>query len=163
MLEDLFQDVDRRKLAVSLALPYAAGIIGGFLTQTTVNTWYPTLVKPWFNPPDILFRIVWPVLYTLMGIALYDVWNRGLESRTGRVAVYLFGLQLFLNAAWSGAFFTLKSPSVGLAVIVALFGTLIATVYYFYQISRRAAWLLVPYLLWTSYAVLLNASIWAMN
>ncbi len=163
MFENLRRDLDWAKLGVSLGVCYAAGIIGGIFTQMTVNTWYPGLAKPFFTPPRWLFRVVWPVLYTLMGVALYDVWRRGLDRPLVRRGVALFAVQLVLNALWSGAFFTLQSPFLGLIVIVPLWFLIAATIYYFYQVSRRAAWLLAPYLLWVGYAVALNAAIWLLN
>jgi tryptophan-rich sensory protein len=123
-----------------------------------VRTWYPTIAKPSWTPPDAVFGPVWTVLYLAMGFAAWRVWRRGPSPRTAR-ALTLFGVQLGLNAAWSPIFFALHRPAVALAVIVALDVTLVATLAAFRRVDRVAALLLAPYLLWCLFATALNAAI----
>ena len=139
------------------------GLLAGWVTSTSVTTWYPTLAKPGFTPPNWLFAPVWTVLYAMMGVAAALVWDRGGERSAVRQALWLFGGQLALNAGWSFAFFGAQSPTLGLTVIVALWGLLALTTERFFRLRAAAGWLLVPYLLWVSYALALNAAIWWLN
>lgn len=141
----------------------AVGLSAGWITQTSVTTWYPTLAKPSFTPPGWVFAPVWTLLYALMGIAAFLIWRRGLHRARVRSALIAFGVQLLLNGGWSFAFFGARSAALGLVVILFLWGTLAWTVDRFFRIHRVAGWLLVPYLAWVSYALVLNASIWSMN
>ncbi len=129
----------------------------------SVATWYPTLIKPSFTPPDWLFAPVWIVLYAMMGVAAFFVGRSGMDRSAVRKALALFGGQLALNAGWSFAFFGARSPSLGLVVIVALWAVLVWTTERFFRIRAVAGWLLVPYLLWVSYAMALNVGIWLLN
>lgn len=137
-----------------------AGIIGSFFTAESVSTWYLTLEKPSFNPPSWVFAPVWTTLYALMGISAYLVFVSG--KKESRFALIVFALQLALNTLWSLAFFGLQSPLYGLIVIIALWIAIVWTIIKFYPISRNAAYLLVPYILWISFASILNYSIWAL-
>ncbi|HVO76700.1 MAG TPA: TspO/MBR family protein, partial [Candidatus Bathyarchaeia archaeon] len=110
-----------------------------------------------------VFGPVWTLLYILMGIALYLVWRKGLAARGVKIALFIFFLQLVLNAFWSFAFFGAESPLAGLVVIVALWAMIMATIASFAPVSRAAAALLIPYILWVSFATVLNASLWALN
>jgi tryptophan-rich sensory protein len=139
------------------------GLLAGWVTQTSVTTWYPTLTKPGFTPPNWLFAPVWTVLYAMMGVAAALVWDRGWERPAVRQALWLFGGQLALNAGWSFAFFGAQSPTLGLIVIFALWGLLALTMERFFRLRAAAGWLMVPYLLWVSYALALNAAIWWLN
>lgn len=141
----------------------AVGLVAGWATQTSVATWYPTLAKPGFTPPDWVFAPVWTVMYALMGIAAVLVWRCDATQTPVRTARMAFGIQLVLNGGWSFAFFGARSPGLGLIVIVLLWGTLAWTVDRFFRVRRAAGWLLVPYLVWVSYALALNAAIWEMN
>ena len=141
----------------------AVGLLAGWITQTSVTTWYPTLVKQSFTPPGWVFAPVWTVLYALMGIAAFLVWRRGLRRARVRRALMAFGAQLLLNGGWSFAFFGARSSGLGLIVILLLWGALAWTVDRFFRLHRVAGWLLVPYLAWVTYALVLNASIWGMN
>jgi tryptophan-rich sensory protein len=144
------------KLIISLALPLAAGLIGSLFTAPAIPTWYAELSKPFFGPPNWIFAPVWTTLYILMGIALYRVWAyRGL--------VTLFVIHLVFNALWSILFFGLQSPLLGLFDILLLLGLIILMTIKFYRVDRLAAYLLVPYLAWVSFATLLNFSIWWLN
>lgn len=117
--------------------------------------------RPWFFPPEIVFPVVWTTLFTLMGVALFLVWREGTENRGVRVALVAFGAQFALNIAWTPVFFGLRRPDLGLVVIVLLFVAVAATVVAFDRVDRRAAVLLVPYLVWVAFAGVLNYAIYA--
>lgn len=141
----------------------AVGVLAGWATQTSVTTWYPTLAKPSFTPPNWVFAPVWTLLYALMGLAAFLIWRCGTHHVRVRGALTAFGVQLLLNAGWSFAFFGARSPALGLVVILFLWGTLAWTLDRFFRIRPLAGWLLVPYLAWVTYALALNVSIWALN
>lgn len=124
--------------------------------------WYPALAKPAFTPPDLVFPIVWNLLYAMMAVAAWLVW-RSSGVKHGRGALTLFGLQLLLSLAWSGLFFGLKRPDLALAEIVILWVMIAVTLLAFLRHDRRAALLLVPYLAWVSFAIWLNAGVWWLN
>jgi benzodiazapine receptor len=155
--------IEAIRLAGSIVLCMLAGFIGSFFTTPKIPGWYASLEKPSFNPPSWLFGPVWTALYILMGIALYLVWRKGLAARGVKVALLVFLLQLVLNAFWSFAFFGAQSPLAGLVVIIALWATIVATIAAFAPLSRGAAVLLVPYILWVSFAAILNTSIYFLN
>jgi benzodiazapine receptor len=140
-----------------------AGIVGSVFTMPSIPTWYASLAKPWFSPPNWLFGPVWITLYLLMGISLYLVWNRGLEARGVRKALSVFGIQLALNALWSFLFFGLLSPILGLIGILVLWAAILATIILFWQIDRRAGIILIPYIIWVTIATLLNLYILLLN
>ncbi len=150
-------------IIVAVVLCEGVGGIAAWATQTAVTTWYPTLVKPSFTPPNWLFGPVWAVLYAMMGVAAGLVWGRGGPDQERRRALRLFALQLVLNGTWSFAFFWARSPTAGLVVILLLWGALAWTLYAFMRVRATAGWLLVPYLLWVSYAAALNGGIWLLN
>lgn len=161
---------DRRKTLVLLGQALGAilvceavGLLAGWATQTSVTTWYPTLIKPGFTPPNWVFAPVWILLYALMGLAAYLIWRCGLRHVRVRNALIAFGVQLVLNAGWSFAFFGARSPALGLVVILFLWGTLAWTVDRFARIRPVAGWLLMPYLAWVTYALALNVAIWVLN
>jgi len=151
------------KLLGAIALCQLAGIIGAFATMPNIPTWYASLNKPFFNPPNWIFAPVWTILYALMGIALYFVWSNGLERKEVKDGVMLFGAQLALNASWSFLFFGMQSPLLGLICIVPLWMLIVLTIRKFYSVSKTSAYLMVPYLLWGTFATLLNLSIWLLN
>jgi tryptophan-rich sensory protein len=140
-----------------------AGFVGSIFTRASVSTWYVTLNKPSFTPPSWLFGPVWISLYVLMGISAFMVWNQGLEKEEVKVALIFFGIQLILNAFWSAAFFGLRSPFAGLIVIAALWVFILLTILYFFKVSSLAGVLLLPYIVWVSFAAVLNASLFVMN
>lgn len=117
--------------------------------------------RPWFYPPEILFPIVWTLLFTLMGVALFIVWRHGTDQRSVRVAFDTFAIQFALNLAWTPVFFGLQRADLGLVVIGMLWVAIVATIVMFSRVSRIAAALLVPYLAWVSFAVVLNYAIYA--
>lgn len=149
-------------LVLWVALCLGVSGIGGAITRTSVSDWYQGLSKPSFNPPDWIFTPIWISLFILMGVAAWLVWRRTGFGR-GRIPLAAFGVQLALNLAWSGLFFGLQSVGWALAEIFALWIAILMTAIGFYRINAVAGLLLVPYLLWTSFAIALNASIWLLN
>jgi benzodiazapine receptor len=149
-------------LIVFVGVCLAVGALGGWVTAGSVKDWYPTLNKPWFNPPDWLFGPVWTVLYVMMGIAAWRVWCKAWGDRARR-PLALFALQLALNLGWSIAFFGLHAIGAAVVVIVALEAAILATMLLFRRIDALAAALLVPYALWVAFAALLNVTIWCLN
>lgn len=147
---------------VALVAPLAAGALGTIPTARSIPTWYRTLDKPRWNPPDKVFGPVWTTLYALMGVALVLVRRAG-SSRPVDRAEAVFGLQLALNLAWSFVFFGARDPRGALVVITLLWVAILATVAQFWRVRRVAALLLVPYLAWVSFASLLNAEIARRN
>jgi tryptophan-rich sensory protein len=145
-----------------IAVCFAAAGLGAAVTATSVGGWYQTLAKPTWSPPDWLFGPVWTMLYLMMAVAAWLVW-RGHGTRVARHALIWFGIQLSLNVFWSFLFFGLQRPGLGFVEIVALWISIFATSFAFLAKSRTAALLLVPYLAWTSFAVILNFAIWRMN
>lgn len=148
-------------LAVTICL--LIGFLSSFATQSSVNDWYLTLNKPSFNPPNWIFAPVWTSLYILMGVAAGIVWSKGFHHIWVKTALYHFGFQLLFNALWSIVFFGFKSPSWALLVILLLLTLIILTIKWFKVVSKTAALLLVPYLLWVLFASLLNYKIWELN
>lgn len=146
-----------------ILLCQAAGLLGAISTSSGPDSWYATLDKPPFNPPSWAFGVVWPILYTLMGIALWLVWRKGTGLASVRTALAVFFAQLLVNAVWSPVFFGLRSIVGGFVIILILIGLILATIRVFRPISDAAAWLLVPYLAWTCFAALLNGSILWLN
>jgi tryptophan-rich sensory protein len=151
------------RLIGCIALCQAAGIVGGIFTAQSVRTWYVTLQKPSFAPPNWVFGPAWITLYTLMGIALYLVWQKTDEANVPRAVFIVFGIQLLLNALWSYFFFGLRSPLLGFIEITLLWAAIVATIILLWRISSAAALLLTPYLLWVTFAAALNFSLWRMN
>ena len=147
------------KLFISIFLPFLASAIGGLFTASSVSTWYVTLNKPSFNPPSWIFGPVWTILYLLMGISLYLVWIK----KYSKPAFVVFGLQLVLNALWSILFFGLNVPLYAFIEIVFLWVAILMTIIYFYRINRTSAYLLIPYILWVSFATVLNFAIFLLN
>lgn len=140
------------------------GYISGQVTRSSVDTWFPLLEKPSFNPPNWLFFPVWATLYVLMGVAAGLVWARiDFEKDEVRNALKFFFIQLGLNAAWSLIFFGLKNPLLALIEIVLLWLMIYETWFKFKKLNKISGFLFVPYLLWVSFATILNASIWYLN
>ncbi len=148
---------------LSVLTPVVAGGVGAAATAESLRTWYPTLKKPSFNPPNWIFGPVWSTLYLLMGIAHYLVSRQSPDEAVARQAQLWYWLQLCLNALWSLLFFGRRSPLAALVEIVCLWIAIVLTILTFARISRRAALLLVPYLLWVSFAAVLNGAIWHLN
>ncbi len=151
------------KLIIAIVVCELAGIIGSIFTASAIPTWYVTLAKPALNPPSWIFGPVWTTLYALMGIAVFLVWQKGIHHKHVRKAVAVFALQLVLNTMWSIVFFNFENPGWAFVNIVAMWLAIVWTMILFYKISKPAMWLLVPYILWVSFAAYLNYSIWILN
>lgn len=151
------------KLIISILIPLIAGFIGSVFTSPAIPTWYASLARPSFNPPNGVFAPVWTTLFILMGMALYLVWQQGFGKKEVKKALTIFGVQLVLNILWSILFFGLRNPSLALVDIVLLWVLILATMLSFAKISKPAAWLLIPYLAWVSFASILNFAIWKLN
>lgn len=151
------------KLVTSIALCQGAGIIGSFFTISSINNWYNLLNQPSFRPPNWLFGPVWTVLYTLMGISVYWIWMKGTKKNTVRNAITLFLVHIVLNASWSIVFFGLHNIGLALVNIVVLLIFIKMVMMKFYKIDKKASYILIPYILWVSFATALNYSIWMLN
>jgi benzodiazapine receptor len=152
------------RLLFSCAIPFLVGLFGSIFTSAdSLANWYANLIKPPFNPPNWIFGPVWTSLYIMMGVSAFLVWQKALDKKSVRLALICFLVQLALNALWTPLFFGLRSPLLGLIDIILLFFAIIVTVFYFFKISAPAALLLIPYLLWVSFATVLNAAIYRLN
>jgi benzodiazapine receptor len=151
------------KFIVSILICQLAGIIGSVFTVSSIPDWYEGLNKPWFTPPNWLFGPVWITLYTLMGISLYVIWNKGLDNKDVRSAIAVFGLQLGLNSAWSIIFFGFQNIFAALLEIVVLWIAILVTIIKFYRIDKKAGLLIIPYIIWVTIATLLNYFVWILN
>jgi len=174
------------KLLSSIIICQLAGIIGAVFTTPAINGWYATLNKPSFTPPGSLIGAVWTVLFLLMGIALYLVWSKNWEvklpAQNSKIKAWnwvsqklltgtwreenvmlIFGIQLALNVLWSYLFFSLKSPGLAFFELLMLWVAIEYTIINFYRVSKPAGYLLIPYILWVTFAGFLNYTIWMMN
>ena len=152
------------KLAGTVAACQAAGGIGAWLSREGLREWYPKIQKPSFTPPGWVFGPTWTLLYALMGTSLWLAEERGEDNgATKQTSRVLFGAQLFLNLLWTYVFFGRRAPGWALAEVAVLLVAIAATAASFSKVSRTAALLLVPYLLWTSFASVLNFSVWRLN
>jgi len=151
------------KLVVSIIACQLAGLIGSVFTTPAIPTWYAALQKPAFTPPNWLFAPAWLTLYLLIGIAAFLIWRKGLAQKEVKTALLIFAIQLILNALWSVAFFGLKSPLAGVIVIALLWVAILFTILRFFRLSVAAGALLLPYILWVSFAAALNMAIWQLN
>ncbi|MGV8085686.1 MAG: TspO/MBR family protein [Candidatus Bilamarchaeum sp.] len=150
-----------KELIVAIIICQFAGVVGSLFTFSSIPTWYATLSKPSFSPPNWVFGPVWTLLYTSMGISIYWVYNS--KNKGVKSALYIFGIQLMFNVLWSIVFFGLKSPLYGLIVILFLWTSIVMTIWKFYHIDRRSGYILFPYLIWVSFATLLNYYIFLLN
>ncbi|MCX5726092.1 MAG: tryptophan-rich sensory protein [Candidatus Saganbacteria bacterium] len=150
-------------LLASIIVCQLAGVIGGIATGSSVDTWYIILNKPVFTPPGSLIGAVWIILYAIMGISAFLILKKGLEDQNVRNALYVFAFQLLLNILWSVAFFGFRSILAGIIVIILLWLAVLWTIIKFYKIDKISAWLLVPYILWVSFASILNAAFLILN
>lgn len=174
------------KLLTSIIVCELAGIAGSFFTMPEITSWYMKVNKPSFNPPNWIFGPVWTLLFVLMGISLYLVWFKKAEpSKTifakkikawnkysekfyngswRRINIYLiFWTQLILNILWSFIFFGMHSPSVAFFEVIMLWFAILFTIINFYRVSKAAAYIMIPYILWVSFASILNFYIWILN
>ncbi|MBD3155567.1 MAG: tryptophan-rich sensory protein [Candidatus Aenigmarchaeota archaeon] len=150
------------KLVLSIMICQAAGLIGSIFTSQSVNTWYQNIQKPSFNPPSWVFGPVWTTLFLMMGISLYLILIKRMSKKV-KLGIVLFGVQLVLNILWSLFFFGLQDPLLGFIEITILWVFIALTIYQFRKIDKRSSYLLIPYILWVSFAAILNLSIWLLN
>ena len=149
-------------LLICIAIPLVSGSLSGLAIADNISTWYSTLNKPSFNPPNYLFGPVWSVLYILMGIGLYLILQTP-KSAMRTKSIVLFTVQLILNLSWSFIFFNAQSPFAALIIIGLLWIAILMMMIYFHTLSPIASYLQIPYLLWVSFATVLNAAIWILN
>lgn len=152
------------KLIACFGLTFCAAAGGSLFTAAgAVSQWYEHLKRPFYAPPDWLFGPVWTALYALMAVSAWLIWKKGLDKSRVRIALALYLVQLVLNALWSPIFFGLQMPLLALVEILLLWLAIVAATAAFAKVSTTAALLLMPYILWTTFAVVLNASIWLLN
>ncbi len=152
-----------KRLIISLALPQLAGIIGSFFTAPAISTWYATLQKPSFNPPNWLFAPAWTAIYILMGISLYLVWQKIDKDKRTKTELWIFWIHLFFNAIWSLVFFGLQNLGLAFFNLLIIWIMIIILMIRFWKFNRWATYLLIPYLLWVSFAGFLNGFLWYLN
>lgn len=150
------------KLIVSVSIPLLVGGLSGFFTADAIPNWYSTLNKPSFNPPNWIFGPVWTTLYVLMGVSFYMIWITPAEKYKRR-GMQVYGMQLFLNFCWSIVFFYLQKPDLALIEIVTLWVAILWMISLFKKVKPIAGYLQIPYLLWVSFATVLNFAIWWLN
>jgi benzodiazapine receptor len=152
--------MDWKLLAAFIAVPLLAGFAGSAFTAPAIPTWYASINKPSFSPPNWLFAPVWTTLFVLMGVAGYLAYS---SARNKKEVVRVFGIQLALNTLWSVLFFGLRSPGLALLDIAALIGAIVWNILVFRKSSKTAGWLMAPYLAWVSFATVLNFAVWILN
>ncbi|PIP60247.1 TspO protein [Candidatus Uhrbacteria bacterium CG22_combo_CG10-13_8_21_14_all_47_17] len=150
------------KLIIAIVVSELAGIIGSLFTAPSIAGWYSTLVKPALNPPAWVFAPVWTTLFAMMGVALFLIWKNQTTIKKN-MAYRFFFAQLILNTLWSIIFFSQHNIGGALIEIIVLWLAILAAIIFFYKISKTAAWLLVPYIAWVSFAMYLNYALWALN
>lgn len=151
------------KLAFAAAIPLVVGGLSGFVTAQGVQSWYPTLIKPSFNPPSWVFGPVWTLLYLMMGIASVLVLQKGWESGAVKAALAFFAIQLILNGLWSVLFFGMRMPGLAFLEILVLWVAIGVTLVLFWRVTPVAGMLLLPYQAWVTFAAVLNGAIWILN
>ncbi|MGB9200662.1 TspO/MBR family protein [Methanobacterium sp.] len=150
-------------LVGSILIPLIIGYLGSIVTLPQISTWYSTLSKPWWSPPNWLFGPIWTTLYVLMGIALFLVWREGIHRKDVRFAILIFGVQLVLSLVWSVVFFSLHALFGSFVIVMLLWLAILANIIAFLIISKWAGLLLVPYIIWVSIASYLNYSVYLLN
>jgi benzodiazapine receptor len=151
------------KAIISIVIAQSAGLLGTLFTRTGISSWYSFVNKPSFNPPSWIFGPVWTILYTLMGISSFLIWQVRDTNPLANKALIVYGVHLVFNTLWTILFFGLKNPALAFFEIIFLWLLIILTIVLFYQINKTAGLLLIPYLLWVSFAAVLNYSIWRLN
>ncbi|MFH0846393.1 MAG: TspO/MBR family protein [Patescibacteria group bacterium] len=156
--------INFKKLLLSLILPQCAGLVGSFWTAPAIDSWYATLIKPSFSPPNYLFAPVWIILYLMMGLSIYLIWQK-LDKNPKKIKplMVLFWIHLVINGLWSLVFFGGQSIQSALIVIAVLWFMIVVMVVRFWKISKIASLLLIPYLLWVFFASVLNYALWILN
>ena len=147
----------------SILIPLVIGYIGAIVTLPQISTWYSSLSKPWWSPPNWLFGPIWTTLYLLMGVALFLVWREGLHRRDVQFAILIFGVQLAINLLWSVVFFSFHALFGSFILVMLLWLAILANIIAFLIISKWAGLLLVPYIVWVSIASYLNYSVYLLN
>ena len=158
----IMKNINIPKLLISIFTPLLAGFLGSYFTTPNIPTWYASLQKPFFSPPNWLFGPVWTILYLLMGISFYLIWNSS-NSKANLSAIRLFIAQLVLNSLWSILFFGIKNPLLAFLEIIILWIFIFLTIKKFSQINQAASYLLYPYLAWVTFASFLNFAIVLLN
>lgn len=151
------------KLFISIFICLAIGGVSGYLTSNEIPTWYMTLNKPSFNPPNWIFAPVWTTLYILMGISFWLVWKSSTEEAVKNRAMVFFIIQLVLNFFWSIIFFSFHQLGFAMIEIVLMWIFILFSIISFYPISKAASYLLIPYICWVSFASVLNFAVWRLN
>lgn len=151
------------QMLIAIVIAESAGVVGSLFTASSVNGWYAEIVRPVFTPPAWVFGPVWTILFALMGIASFLIWEKGIHRTDVKCAIGIYVGQLVLNVLWSVIFFGLRSPGGAFIEIVFLWCGILITIVMFSRISRIAGWLLVPYIIWVSFAMYLNYAIWVLN
>ena len=151
------------RIVIAVVITLCVSWLSGWATSDAIDTWYTGLNRPWFAPPNWIFGPVWTALYIMMGIGAGLVWNAGIEHLQVRRALWLYATQLILNAAWSLIFFGMQEMAWALAEMLLLWRAIIATVIAFAMVRRASAWLLLPYSVWVSFAMVLNAAYVYLN
>ena len=152
------------KILIFVVICLAVGYLSGIVTKSSVETWFPTLKKPSFNPPNWAFPVAWTTLYIFMGVAAGLIWDKiEIKKEEVQKALLFFFIQLALNALWSILFFGLKNPLLALVEIVLLWLMIYETFMKFNKIDKIAGYLFIPYLFWVTFAIILNANIWWLN
>lgn len=154
---------DYRNLFLSILICNLAGAIGSIFTMPAIDSWYDNLVKPALNPPSWVFGPVWTLLFILMGVAAFIVYNHGWEKVEVKIALSIFGVQLILNTLWSIIFFGLQNPGLAFLELVLLWMAILFSIISFFRVSKKAAYLLIPYIMWVSFAGYLNLSFFLLN
>lgn len=151
------------EFGMAIVLAEGAGLLGSVFSFSAIPTWYATLVRPAIAPPNWVFGPVWTTLFAMMGIAACLVWQQRKRRKDARRALFLFALQFVLNVLWSAIFFGMQNIGMAFGEVLLLWVAIAATIFAFAKISRPAAWLMVPYLLWVSFAAVLNYTFWMTN
>jgi len=158
------------KFIISIAIPLIIGFLGSFFTSGSVNSWYTTINKPSFNPPNWIFGPVWTILFIMIGLSFYLVWikdfgkqGRKQNEKQKKRIIGVYCVQLALNFLWSVFFFGLRNPLLSFMEIIILWFFIITNIILFYRVSEKAGYLLIPYLLWVSFAAILNFAIVILN
>ena len=161
-LSKVKKDFDFIGLLKNIALPLGGGIIVGLLTKGTMDT-YDKLKKPIFVPPNIVFPIVWIILYILIGVAAYRIYEKNKKGFNDNGAYFYYLVQLLINFLWPFIFFSFRLYGIALVIIIILLILAIITAIKFYKSDKIAGILLMPYIIWISYATILNYYIWILN
>ena len=152
-----------KKIILCVALILILGFLSGFFAGAANTDWYTTLNKPSFQPPPSVFGPAWTILYILIGVSIGLIWHKGIGHENFKLALKLFGFQFLLNLIWSPVFFKFQQPLLALIIIIVLWLFITWTIKVFFTIHKPAGYLLIPYLMWVTFATLLNASIVYLN